>query len=168
MTTQWYVLRSKPNKEEVLHQQLILRRFDVYYPQVETGPAGLQTRKLKPYFPNYMFVHANLGEVGLSSFQWMPYAAGLVSFAGEPAPLPDEIMQALRQKIEALRKDRPEVFLGFQPGNALKVNVGPFAGYEAIFDTRLAGNDRIRILLNLVTGNQIAVELPASYVERRL
>jgi transcription antitermination factor NusG len=168
MTMQWYVIRSKPNKEEALYHQLILRRIESYYPQVEINPAGLQVRKPKAYFPNYMFVHADLGELGLSTFQWMPYAAGLVSFSGEPAPLSDEIMQALHQKIEVLKKHRTEAFIGYQPGNALKINAGPFAGYEAIFDTRLPGNDRIRILLNLVTGNQIAVELPASFVERRI
>jgi transcriptional antiterminator RfaH len=168
MTTQWYVLRSKPNKEEALHHQLTLRRFEAYYPQVEVNLAGLPARRKKAYFPNYMFVHTDLGEVGLSTFQWMPYATGLVSFAGEPAPLSDEIIQALHQKIEALKKSRTETFVGYQPGSLLKVNAGPFAGYEAIFDNRLPGNDRIRILLNLVTGNQIAVELSASCVESRL
>jgi transcription antitermination factor NusG len=154
MTMQWYVLRSKPNKEEALHHQLVLRRFEAYCPQVETDSAGLPVRRKKAYFPNYMFVHADLGEVGLSTFQWMPYGAGLVSFAGEPAPISDEIIQALHQRIEALKKNRTEVFMGYQPGSLLKVNTGPFAGYEAIFDTRLPGNDRIRILLNLVTGNE--------------
>ena len=168
MTTQWYVLRSKPNKEEALYGQLILRRLDAYYPQVELSPLNLQARRKKPYFPNYMFVNVNLAEVGLSTFQWMPYAAGLVSFAGEPAPLSNEIMQGLRQKIEALRKNRVDALMGLQPGSMLRVNAGPFAGYEAIFDTRLPGNDRIRILLNLVAGNQLVVELPTSYVEKRL
>ena len=113
-----------------------------------------------------MFVHINLQETGLSLFQWMPYSTGLVNFDGEPAVIPINIMQALIRDIELLTQNTAEIQNDFMPGNSLKVVSGPFAGYEAIFDTHLSGNDRIRILLTLAKGNCIPVELSASYVER--
>lgn len=166
MTLQWYVLRSKPNKEDALYKQIMLREFGVFYPRQAYTPINPRARKVKPYFAGYMFVHINIGETGHSLFQWMPYSAGLVNFDGEPAVIPIDIMQSLIRSIESITQNAIDPIVDFTPGNLLKVVSGPFAGYEAIFDTRLSGNDRIRILLNLAKGNQMSVELSALYVEK--
>jgi transcriptional antiterminator RfaH len=113
-----------------------------------------------------MFVRADLVQVGLSTFQWMPYALGLVCFDAEPATIVDSILQALRRNIEQMTRDAAEEHLQLPPGTPLTVNRGPFAGYKAIFDTRLPGSDRIRILLNVARGTQVPVELAAAYVEK--
>jgi len=166
MTLQWYVLRSKPNKEDALYKQVMHRGFEAFYPRQTLKPVNPRARKTKSYFTSYMFVHIKLQETGLSIFQWMPYSAGLVNFDGEPAIIPADIMQALIKSIESLTQNEVDAHNDFLPGNPLKVISGPFAGYEAIFDTRLSGNDRIRILLNLAKGNRMSVELPASHVEK--
>ncbi len=167
MTLQWYVLKSKPNKEDVLYGQVTMRGFEAFFPCLDVNPVNPRARKTKPYFPGYMFVRVALGEVGLSAFQWMPYAAGLVSFDKEPAIIPNDMMRALCKSIEALQKKKVVDSQRFQPGNMLTVNEGPFAGYGAIFDTNLPGNDRIRILLMLARGRQMSVELPGSYVQMK-
>jgi transcriptional antiterminator RfaH len=112
-----------------------------------------------------MFVRVSVDETGLSTFQWMPYAIGLVGFDRAPAIIPNDVMQALVKSIELLEQKKEKKSVPFEPGSTLLVNSGPFAGYEAIFDTSLPGHDRIRILLMLVRGNQISVELSASHVQ---
>jgi transcriptional antiterminator RfaH len=166
MTLQWYVLRSKPNKEDVLYKQVMLRKFEVFYPRQAYTPVNPRAQKTRPYFAGYMFVHINLQETGHSLFQWMPYSAGLVNFDGEPAVIPSGIMQNLIKGIETVIQGTADPSKGLMPGNLLKVIRGPFAGYEAVFDTRLSGSDRIRILLNLAKGNQISVELSTLQVEK--
>jgi transcription antitermination factor NusG len=42
---------------------------------------------------------------------------------------------------------------------------GPFAGYEAIFDTRLPGRERVRVLLKLLQKRQVPVDLPAAQIK---
>ena len=74
-------------------------------------------------------------------------------------------MQTLIKNIELLKQKKDDRSLPFEPGNTLLVNSGPFAGYEAIFDTSLPGRDRIRILLMMVRGGQVSVELPVSHVQ---
>jgi len=167
MSMQWYVLRSKPNKEDALYKQVLLQGFEAFYPRQTIKPANPRARKTKPYFTSYMFVYINLQETGSSIFQWMPYSTGLVNFDGEPAAIPANIMQALIQNIASLTQNEMDVHNDLLRDNPLKVIGGPFAGYEAIFDTHLPGNDRIRILLNLAKGNQMSVELPASHVEKK-
>lgn len=167
MTQQWYVLRSKPNKEDDLSRQVMSRGIELYYPRVEVKPVNPRSKKIKPFFPGYIFVRVDLVEVGLSMFQWMPYAVGLVSFGAEPATVGDSILQSLRRNIEALVSGKADDFVHLEAGTALKISRGPFAGYEAIFDTKLPGTDRIRILLSLVRGAQIPLDLPVTYVEKK-
>lgn len=166
MTLQWYVLRSKPNKEDALYKQVMLREFGVFYPRQAYMPVNPRARKTRPYFTGYIFVHIDLQETGHSLFQWMPYSSGLVSFDGEPAAIPSNIMQNLIREIESITQNTADPRNGFMPGNLLQVIKGPFAGYEAVFDTRLSGSDRIRILLNLAKGNQMSVELSMLQVEK--
>src|SRR5512143_3662323 len=143
MAGPWYVLRSKPNKEDPLSRQLASRGIELYYPRVTVRPVNPRCSTTKPFFPGYMFVQADLHEVGLSTFQWMPYALGLVCFDGEPASVLDSTLHALRRSIEELTQTQAAAALGLGPGEALVVHSGPFTGYKAIFNMRLPGSDRI-------------------------
>jgi len=163
----WYVLRSKPNKEELLYQQVLSREFEVYFPRLKVNPVNPRARKIKPFFPGYMFVRVSLDEVGFSTFQWMPYAIGLVSFDKEPATVREDVMQTLIKNIEHLKEMKEDSSAPFEHGSKLLVNSGPFEGFEAIFDTNLPGRDRIRVLLTMLQGHQVSVELPPSQVRRK-
>ncbi len=171
MILRWYVLRSKPNKEDALHQQATSRGLETYFPCLDAKPVNPRARNWKPYFPGYLFVRANLVTLGISAIQYMPYSAGLVEFGGTPAIIPDEVIQSLQKNLEILFNTSKKNNAGekslFVPGTVLTINNGPFAGYEAIFDTSLPSNDRIRILLQAIKGKQIAVELPMAYVEKK-
>jgi transcriptional antiterminator RfaH len=56
----WYVKHSKPNKEELLNEQLRLRRIETYYPFIKVRPVNPHALKIKPYFPGYLFIRTNL------------------------------------------------------------------------------------------------------------
>ncbi len=100
MSLAWYVLHSKPNKEEFLRQQLTSRQVDHFYPTVVVTPVNPRSRKIRPFFPGYLFVHMDLDEVNQSpSLQWMPGAVGLVAFDGKAAEVPDGLIAALKQRL---------------------------------------------------------------------
>ena len=44
---------------------------------------------------------------------------------------------------------------------------GPFAGHEAIFDVRLPGSERVRVLLKLLSRQQVPLVLPTGQVQRK-
>ncbi len=166
MTTRWYALRSKPRKEEILWQQLRSREIEVFYPRIKVQPVNPRSKKVRPYFPGYMFVRTNLEEVGLSTFQWMPHAVGLVTFGGEPAHVPDSLIHAIRRRVEEISAAGGELFDGLKSGDPVKIQAGPFEGYEAIFDTRLPGSARVRVLLKLLSDRNVPLELDASQIEK--
>ena len=167
MPVLWYALHSKPHKEEVLFEQLGLRNIQTFYPRIRVKTVNPRARQIKAYFPGYVFVQVDLGEAGFSSLQWLPGATGLVSFGGEPAPVPDGLIGALRRKVERIHGLGGELFDGLKPGDRVVIQAGPFSGYEAIFDERISGNERVRVLLKLLQKRLVPVELPAGQVKRK-
>ncbi len=167
MPISWYALRSKPRKEEVLWQQLLAREYEVFFPRLRVHPVNPRSRKLRPYFPGYMFVQVDLEETGLSTFKWMPHAIGLVSFDNEPATVPDNLIHEVRKRVEEIAAAGGEFYDGLKQGDPVRISSGPFEGYEAIFDTRLPGSERVRVLIQMLSDRNIPVEIKASQVERK-
>jgi len=166
MTVSWYAMRSKPNKEDFLARQLEAYNVDFFYPHLQVNPVNPRARKKRPYFPNYLFIHTDLDVVNTSALRWMPGASGLVSFDGEPASVPDPLIDALKRQIDLVNTASRELVNDLKSGDPVIVQDGPFAGYEAIFDVRLPGHDRVRILLNFLQARQVPVELQSRQVRR--
>jgi transcriptional antiterminator RfaH len=166
MTLQWYALRSKPNREEALWREATARGFQVYYPRTRVQPVNPRSRKIKAYFPGYMFVQAQIDAVGFSAFAWMPYSSGLVFCGSEPSPVPDALVNAIRRHLDDVNAAGGELFDGLKQGDGVSIQDGPFAGYEAIFDSRLPGNQRVRVLLQLLSKQRLPLELPSGQIRR--
>ena len=168
MDPTWYVLHSKPRKEEFLLGQLRSHGFETYCPFVRVVTVNPRARKMRLYFPGYVFLHVDLGHSKASSLQWMPGATGFVSFDGIPASVPEGLVPALRERVDAIHADGGELFHGLKPGDPVRITEGPFAGYEAIFDARLPGSERVRVLLKLLQQRrQLPVDLPAGQIQKK-
>lgn len=168
MEKDWYALRCKPRKEDVVWQQVLSQGFETFYPRLKVNPVNPRAKKMKPYFPGYLFVQFNLEQVGKSVFQWMPHTLGLVSFGGEPATVPENLIHSIRSRVEEINRSGGEVFDGLQSGEKIRISDGPFSGYEAIFDARLPGSVRVRVLLELLgSQRQVPLVLDASQIERK-
>jgi len=167
MALAWYALRSKPHKEELLFGQLNAYQIETFYPVLRVKPVNPRSRKERPYFPGYMFVQVDLEQTGFSALHWMPGANGLVAFGGEPNAIPEALIEAIRQRVEEINRAGGEQLAGLKQGDAVQIESGPFAGYEAIFDASLAGSERVRVLLQLMQGRAMRVEMPAQAVHKK-
>jgi transcription antitermination factor NusG len=166
MSGQWYALRSKANKEETLWRELLARNYEVFYPQIHVQPVNPRSRKVRPYFPGYLFINVDLPAIGYSALSWVPYSYGLVSFDAEPACVPEPLIAAVRRHVDAVNAAGGELYDGLKRGDLVSIADGPFAGYEAIFDARLPGRERVRVLLKLLNKVQMPVELPEGQLKR--
>jgi len=164
MPHRWYVVRTKPRKEDFLAEQMEVRRIEIFNPRIRVQAVNPRARKVKPYFPGYVFVHLDLEKVGTFSLQYIPGAAGLVSFGREAAEVPDGLIHAIRQRVDEINTAGGELFDVLKMGEMVVVHSGPFTGYEAIFDARLPGSDRVRVLLKLLKNRQMQVDLPAGQI----
>jgi len=167
MTLDWYALHSKPRKEELLFGQLSLRNIEVFYPRIRVQVVNPRAAKVRAYFPGYVFIHVDLSDIGFSSLHWLPGATGLVSYGSEPVSVPEGLISAVRRKVDRINGLGGELYDGLKHGDTVEITSGPFAGYEAIFDDRLPGTERVRVLLKLLQTRQFPVELPAAQVQRQ-
>ncbi len=166
MTLNWYALRSKPRKEELVCRQVLSQGVDVFFPRLRIQPVNPRARKWKPYFPSYLFIHADLEQLGQSIFQWMPHSLGLVTFGGEPAIVPDHLIYAIRQRANEIAAAGGEVFDGLKQGDIVRITMGPFEGFEAIFDERIPGGERVRVLLQFLDSRKVRAEIEASGIRQ--
>lgn len=166
MSVSWYAIRSKPNKEDFLAGQLEAYGVEVFYPRIFVKTVNPRARKVRPYFPSYLFVHVDLEKVSTSTLRWMPGAVSLISFDGEPAPVPDLLIATIKRQIEFINAAEKKFVDELQPGDAVLVQDGPFAGYEAIFDGRISGRDRVRVLLNFLQKRQVPIDLREQQIGR--
>ena len=167
MTFCWYTLRSKPRKERALYQYICAEDVDCFYPRLRVNPVNPRARKIKPYFPGYMFVQVDLEEVGPNRFRWIPHSLGLVRFGGVPALVPENIIQGIQRTVEKINEAGGEELFHLQPGDQVTIEDGPFAGYRGVFDTRLSGSERARVLLSMLQGSrEIPVELSVGQITK--
>lgn len=167
MAQYWYALRSKSRKEDIVWKQVRDRGYEIFYPRMRVNPVNPRARKYKPYFPGYMFIRVDLDEIGHSALQWMPHTLGLVNYGGEPAIVPDNLIIAIKHRVEEIAESGGIVFDGLKKGDMVRIDHGPFDGYEAIFDARIPGTERVRVLLRLISERQVPIEMDASQIQRR-
>ena len=155
----WYVMQSKPRKEIFLRERLRIQRFEVYLPSIRVKPAQPRARKEQPFFPSYLFVHVDLEQIPISEFRWISGSIGLVCYGGEPAYIGDVLIREIQKQVDEILDSSNSYVDRFRPGDWVVINDGPFATYKAMFDCRLSGSDRVRVLLQLLQDKKIPVEL---------
>jgi transcription antitermination factor NusG len=94
----------------------------------------------------------------------MPQSQGLVSFDGTPAEVPEGLVETVRKRVDEINASGGEQLVGLGRGEAVVIQGGPFDGYNAIFDASLSGNERVRVLLQLIRVKQLKLELPSSQI----
>jgi transcription antitermination factor NusG len=161
---QWYAIQSKTRKEALLCEQLNIREIETFFPRIRVKPVNPRSRKIRPYFPGYVFGFVDLEQVGKSGLAWIPGAIGVVNFGGEPVPVPDHLINSLQQHLEIINATTYSAVEKFRPGDIVTIHWGPFAGYEAVFDASLPGRDRVKVLLRMLERYQLPVELPADQI----
>src|SRR6266481_2903418 len=93
----WYVVYSKPRREEFAQTQLHRKGLEVFFPRL--APLRCQSRQSQcvPLFPNYLFVRLQLPEE-YNYALWSPGVKTIVSFNGAPAPIDEKIINFLQQQ----------------------------------------------------------------------
>ena len=166
MTSQWYALRTKPHKEQLVFRQLVATEIDVYYPCLRVKPVNPRASKIRAYFPGYMFVRLDLDLLGNNALSWLPGSRGLVTFGDLPAVVPDNLISRLRQEVAQAAQQEWAATHHFRRGDKVRITDGPFAGYEALFDKKLSGNDRVQLLLAFLSRHPQPIQLPADHIRR--
>ena len=166
MAQEWYTLWVKPHKERAVAGLLASQEVEAFAPMVKVNPVNPRAAKARPYFPGYIFVHTDLTHVGANHFNWMMGVHGLVSFDGEPAVVPNAMIRKIEDQLAEIDRAGGISLEGLEHGDKVRIVSGPFAGYEAIFDMRLSGNERVQVLLAFLSKHPHEVRLSSADIEK--
>jgi hypothetical protein len=75
-------------------------------------------------------------------------------------------MDALHRRVEEIWDAGGLVFDGLQKGDSVFIREGIFEGYRAIFDVRLPGSERVRVLLEMLSNRYVPMEMNVGMLER--
>ena len=166
MSLNWYAVRVKPHRERSVYELLCSKGLEAYYPFLKVEPVNPRSRKERPFFPGYLFVRLDLEELGNDALRWTVGTYGLVQFGNEPASVPENLIVELKQRLEKIKAAGGITLADLKRGDRVRIVQGPFDGYEAIFDTRLSGNDRVQVLLTYLNDQPKRLQLSASEISK--
>jgi len=155
----WYAVCCKPRQEAVAEENLLRQGFHVYLPRIRIRQRrrGHWLDAVEVLFPRYIFIRIDPQRRSIASIRSTRGAVGLVRFGGQPAVVPDGVMDALRQREDAasgLHQDKRPLF---NAGEPIKLVDGPLAGMEGVF-TQQDGDKRVIVLLELLgKANKVTV-----------
>jgi transcription elongation factor/antiterminator RfaH len=160
----WYALRSKPNREKEVQKRLTDLRIEVFLPWLRTRRRrrGRIQWVLVPLFPGYLFSRLDL-EVSGKTARYIPGVKDFLKFGSHVAEVSQQIIDELRLRCPGgVAEIDP---LKIAPGEVVRIQDGPFAGVDAIFQTALKDSERVAVLLEIL-GRQTKLELPAESIEK--
>jgi transcription antitermination factor NusG len=157
----WYVVYSKPHKEESAQFHLRSKGLEVFFPRLLL-PASLRKRKhIVPLFPNYLFARIRIPEE-YECVIWSPGVKRLISFNNGPVPIEEAVVTYL------MRQANPAGVImacpNLKAGQEIRISGGPFDGLAGIIREPPDGRGRVRILMQLLS-RRINVEIPLQFVK---
>ena len=149
MARAWYLVQSKPRNETRALENLARQGYETYLPlmEVERLQHGRLLKKMEPLFPRYLFLHLEEGNDNWGPIRSTLGVAGLVRFGQAYAVVSDEVMDAVRERTQDIKKSL------FESGDNVRVVSGPLLGLEGVFEIA-DGEQRSFVLLEFMQKQQ--------------
>jgi len=162
----WFAVLCKPRQEAVAEENLLRQGFHVYLPRIRMRQRrrGQWVEAVEVLFPRYIFIRVDPQQRSMATVRSTRGATGLVRFGGQPAVVPDAVMDALRQREDAASGLHQDERPAFNAGEAVKLVDGPLAGMEGVF-TEQDGDKRVIVLLELL-GKANKVSVSRDWIDR--
>lgn len=157
----WYAIQTKPGKEPSVQAALDQAGIEVYSPRIRKpiGAANRKSWREASLFPGYLFARFDFG-VAYPRVRWTPGLVRVVMCGGTPLTVSESMLSSVRE----MEKEGVRLLLRpvrWKPGARVRVDQGPFTGFEGQVAATLRGGDRVRILLELFR-RQVALECDTS------
>ncbi|HKY08339.1 MAG TPA: transcription termination/antitermination NusG family protein [Candidatus Binatia bacterium] len=159
---EWYVVYSKPHKEEQVRFHLGLKGIESFFPRLQL-PVGMGAKKrITPLFPNYLFVRVDLASEA-HFVVWSPGVKRIVSFSDRPVPVQETVVRFLKDQADGAGVIRARSRL--TAGEQVEITGGPFNGFVGIIENPPNAKGRVKILLKLLS-RQISVKLGVEFIRK--
>lgn len=158
----WFVVYTKPHKEDFTEAQLGLRSIEVFNPKLRLPDYVERRRRVVPLFPNYLFVNIDPGR-DFYTVLWAPGVKRFVSPLGaEPAAVDDAVVEFLKHQAdhEGVLTARADL----RAGQRVEITGGPFDGLIGIIQRPPNAKGRVKVLMQLLNRGPVKVDVPVQFV----
>jgi transcriptional antiterminator RfaH len=160
-STEWFVVRSKPRREDYAQGQLARRGVETFLPRIlELGRGGTGPI-VGPLFPGYLFARLDLS-CQFTRVIWAPGVRGLVAFGDVPCPVNPQVIDFLQERCGA--EGIVHALPTFQQGDLVRITSGPFSGLVGVVSGRVGGRDRVQVLMEILQ-RRTQVSVPVGLLE---
>lgn len=146
----WYVLKTKPRKEDDVSTLLARANFEVFNPKIRDtfyrgATGGFCT---KPLFPSYLFLHVNFDIA--ENIHMIKYTRGvskILCAENKPVAVHDDLVETLKKRTNGTGIIEQ---IALKSGDSIRVRKGMLKDLEGILMKPSSDNERIIVLLKLV------------------
>ena len=160
----WYAVYTQPHKESLAKEHLERQGFDVFLPRYLKRRS--HARKVEdvpsPLFPRYIFAAFDAAQAGWRVISSTRGVVDIVRSGLSPVPVPSEVVDDLKLRADSDSLVTVSRSCTLRQGDRIRLESGPFAEYEAIFQA-MRDEDRVIALLSLL-GRKVRVQVPVEAV----
>ncbi len=147
----WYVIHTQPKQESRADSNLKTLGIETFTPRIKerrnNAYSGKVNYSIKAFFPSYIF--ARISQAQFRKVHFTRGVRSIVCFGGLPTPVDDAIIRLLKSKVaedSCIDLEEP-----LWPGDKVVIENGPLQNFSGVFERQAASNQRVVILLGVVS-----------------
>ncbi len=160
-TLRWFVVMTKPGKQEDVVKRLSGAGFDVFDPKLNQYSLKRSQYVIRVLFPMYTFVKLDIEK----DHRLIGYTRGvlrILGIGGVPHPINDDIVLRIKNSCDEngvinAKYTEEEI----KKGDKVRITSGPMEGIEAVVSGLYSDQQRVEILMDL-----LKISIPEKHVKK--
>ena len=176
MAKRWYSVSVLSNFEKKIAEQIrtaaeehaLQEQIDeILVPTEEVIEVrrGKKVTTERRFMPGYVLVHMEMSDQGYHLINSINRVTGFLGPQGRPMPMRDAEVEAILGRVQE-NEDAPRTLIHFDIGERVKVNDGPFEGFDGMVEGVDEDNQRLRVSVSIF-GRETPVELEFTQVSKQ-
>ncbi|WP_425073740.1 transcription termination/antitermination protein NusG [Sagittula sp. S175] len=125
---------------------------------------GKKVTTERRFMPGYVLVHMEMSDRGFHLVNNINRVTGFLGPQGRPMPMRDAEVATIMGRVQE-NEDQPKLVIHFEIGEKVKVNDGPFEGFDGMVEGVDDDNQRLRVSVSIF-GRETPVELEFTQVSK--
>lgn len=127
---------------------------------------GKKVTTERRFMPGYVLVRMEMSDQGYHLISSINRVTGFLGPQGRPMPMRDAEVQAILGRV-AEGEEAPKLMISFEVGEKVKVNDGPFEGFDGMVEEVDDENQRLKVTVSIF-GRETPVELEYTQVSKEV
>lgn len=125
---------------------------------------GKKVTSERRFMPGYVLVRMEMSDQGYHLINSMNRVTGFLGPQGRPMPMRDAEVNVILNRVQE-NEDSPRTLIHYEIGEKVKVNEGPFEGFDGTVEAVDDENERLKVTVSIF-GRETPVELEFTQVNK--